>query len=560
MNITIIACSIEESNLSFPLGAIQIYSALKHSTVNQDDSNIQLLSYYCSTPIAAAVEELRKHPPEAIGCSIYLWNATWFLRLLEALQEILPSGVTYFAGGPEITASPETYLKKGFHFLTIGEGEIATITAFEYLLSGRPLEGIPGIYTPDMAQKPPQTSIQQLELMISPYEQELIRGKESVLWELTRGCPYQCSFCFESKGDQSIRRIAKTRMQEELAAFLKAGVQHLFVLDPTFNRDKSRAKEILRYLIAETRGAIHFEFEIRAELLDEEMADLFSQLYCSLQIGLQSSDIQVMKQLNRAFQPGLFKKHISLLTERGVVFGLDLIYGLPGDTLEGFKRSIDFAISQLPSNLDIFPLAILPGTALAEQAEALGIIWSKESPYLVAETPGFSPADMEEAKRLALASDIFYTKGEASVWFYRVAEGAGLTPSAFLLAAYHWLYDLLKKEEVLAPEAETFSIDDVETIDPFELQLLFISDIYTKSGNTKLLPAARSFCLLHQGISQYIAADEQWVLPLDYRPEQLMHLDHESIPQFVARFPKSPCRIYPYFDEDQLLFSDCAEE
>ena len=76
---------------------------------------------------------------------------------------------------------------------------------------------------------------------------------------------------------------------------------------------------------------------MRSEFIDAEMARLFARLNCSLQIGLQSADPRVHKEVRRIFSPSDFMAKVALLNEAGAIFGFDLIYGLPGDTLRGFR-------------------------------------------------------------------------------------------------------------------------------------------------------------------------------------------------------------------------------
>jgi acetyl-CoA carboxylase biotin carboxylase subunit len=92
-----------------------------------------------------------------------------------------------------------------------------------------------------------------------------------------------------------------------------------------------------------------------------------------------------------------------MLNKEDLSFGLDLIYGLPGDSLAGYRKSLDFALSLYPNNLDLFRLSVLPGTALRDRAEELGLKYQSEAPYEVISTPEFSAADLAAAETAAAA-------------------------------------------------------------------------------------------------------------------------------------------------------------
>jgi Coproporphyrinogen III oxidase and related Fe-S oxidoreductases len=115
-----------------------------------------------------------------------------------------------------------------------------------------------------------------------------------------------------------VRRFSLERIEAELKLFVRRGVTQVFVLDSTFNQDIKRAKTILK-MIRRIAPDIHFHFEVRSEFIDPEMAQLFADIVCSLQIGLQSADPDVLKQVGRNFRRDDFSRKISLLNESGAV-------------------------------------------------------------------------------------------------------------------------------------------------------------------------------------------------------------------------------------------------
>ena len=187
-----------------------------------------------------------------------------------------------------------------------------------------------------------------------------MRDYRGALWELARGCPYSCAYCYESKGEKKVRTIPLGRLEKELERFVERGTERVFVLDPTYNASRDRALSLLR-LIEKKAGEIHFNFEVRAELLDRELVDAFSRIPCSLQIGLQSTNPEALALVNRPVDLKQFSKKIMLLNDAGIVFGIDLMYGLPGDTLSSFRSSVDYAVSLYPEQPRDFPARRLAG-------------------------------------------------------------------------------------------------------------------------------------------------------------------------------------------------------
>jgi hypothetical protein len=169
------------------------------------------------------------------------------------------------------------------------------------------------------------------------------------------------------------------------------------------------------------------------------------------------------------------------LNEAGAVFGFDLMYGLPDDSFAGFRQSLDFAMGLYPNHLDIFPLALLPGTRLAARAAGLGLCHLPASPYTLISSPTFSAEDMAAARRLTAACDIFYSRGKAVSWFMSLLVPLKLAPSAFLLL----FADYLDAAGVDADSAENLSDREI-----FELQCGFVQKVFADRKAKKLLPLA----------------------------------------------------------------------
>lgn len=524
MKIQIVSCCLEEGNLSFPLGALSIQTAIQHHRT--------LKSHECSLgaytleddPIEAA-ERSAGSEATHIGCSIYLWNRSWFDQFSQRLKELAPS-VILFAGGTEVTANPQSFDFGLYDFLTLGEGEQSTTLALCQLLDGKKPQG-PGIVAKgdELSYAFPQDLSTLDSVLLSGSAASFVKPGASVLWEMTRGCPFNCAFCFESKGIRSVRHFSYDRIDEELEYLLANQVEEVFILDPTFNMDKGRTVQMLSLLVQKAQD-IHFIFELRAELLDEELADLFSQLNCSLQIGLQSSSPQVLKAINRRFDQALFLEKIELLNRRGIVFGLDLIIGLPHDSFPIFCNSLDFTVGCKPSNIDIFALSLLPGTSLADNAGKFGIKHQEDSPYTVISTPTYPEGDIAKALKLKDACDLLYTKGEASMWIHTFCEAAQCTPST-LFSHFATYTDFLTQRRGTDP-AE---------MDIYELQEQFVRDLLKKLKRERYLPPLLSFMELHQGVAFLRDTGENPVISISYELDEIAKLDTMHIEKFLAKHP-----------------------
>ena len=480
MRLLLVTSHTEPSPQAVPLAAAFLKSALAASPATAGVDTV-LCDLFATDDVTACVDRILAASPDAVGFSLYLCNRDQCRDIMRSLRQQRPS-LVLFAGGPEATAEPAGVLT-GFvcDFVVCGEGEQALCAAVARLLAGADVAGIPGVVTRDHQQHT-VALVPELDSVPSPYLSGILSLAEggAVLWQHSRGCDYACDYCFDTLGQRGVRRFSVARLAAELDLFVASRITQVFVLDSTFNRDMARAKTLLR-LIRDKAPHIHFHFEVRSEFIDEEMAEFFAAITCSLQIGLQSADPRVLKNVGRIFNREEFVSRIMLLNETGAVFGFDLIYGLPGDTLEGFAMSLDFALDCYPNHLDLFPLAVLPGTRLAARAGEWGLEHLPSPPYTLLRSSTMDEEALATARGVATACDIFFSRGKAVAWFNAVVRSLGLRPAGFL--GHFW--ERLSRRHGAGVTERAFTDDQI-----WQMQRSFLEELFSAEGVEYLLPVA----------------------------------------------------------------------
>ncbi len=500
MNITLIAIHVKKSAPeAMPLGLAMLQAFAQSNSKIAESSNIVLLETSLDEDIDVFVEKIISTAPEILVFSIYLWNSDVFKTISNRLK-LNPNIKIIIGGGPEVTAAPvEALMLYNLDYALYGEGEESFSRLLLSIIFQEPLESSVGIlYREDLDNfKQLECSISNIESLVSPFLSGVINlnNYSGVLWELSRGCPFKCGFCYESRGASSVRQFSLERIEAELRLFVEHGVTQIFVLDPTFNVDLFRAKSILR-LIKRIAPMIHFTFEVRAEFLDKEQARLFAEISCGLQIGLQSINKEALSFVNRSFVANIYREKIMLLNKTGAIFGLDLIYGLPYDNYHNFRLSLDFAIALQPNNIDIFQLAILHGTKLYDDIKDIDILYQNDPPYLVISSETFPETDILKARNLKLACDIFYNQGRAVGWFFIVLETLKVSPSNFFENFYFWLdKGKFKKKEITCDEI-------------FDLQIKFIRKLFIESNLENLLLLMIDIIKYHNLYNKTLTAEQ----------------------------------------------------
>ena len=537
---------IEKSPQALPLGAACIATAIKNWPGLKDNVKVQLKAFSIEDDdfkmlddtdkraafIADKIWEIAKGRESSEGLIVCFSCFVWNVEILRRAAALLKAkGAVTIAGGPEITAHPSFY--KDFDYTVSGEGEITVPSLVMQILN--------------KSNKSNKVIISQspdLALVHSPYLDGIIDPAEyeGALWELARGCPYKCSYCYESKGAKTVRLFPMERIKAELELFSKKKVPQVFVLDPTYNINKKRALELLRLIREKTPDTFYY-FEARAELIDRELAREFTKIPCALQIGLQSANDEVLKLVNRPCDRKKFLKGISILNEEGVTFGLDLIFGLPGETFGSFRDGLDFALSLYPNNLEVFCLSVLPGTDLYDRAEGLGLVWEKDPPYHVIKNGKFSVEDMKKAEKLAKACSVFYNDGRAVPWFNSMCRVLKIKGSKLL----EFFYDKkLAGNSDLENCCEHFKIEKV--------QLDFLKGLFAERKLDRYYRAAEDIVKFYGAISRTTDTGKSETITLNYNAEYVASDYASDIKWFAENLKPQPCRIQTFKNRGEVDF------
>jgi len=363
-----------------PLGAACLKLAVGDlSGVTVDILPESVVSYLSD---AALVETIRDRRPDVLGFTVFSWNIERTLHICAKIKEA--GGPRIVFGGPEIT--PDTAMPRApqVDFRVHGEGE----AVFRRLLSE------PGFWANGSAA---ESAADIFRSAPSPYLSGWLEpeAERLMLLETQRGCPYRCGFCYYNKSRAGLVFAEEEHLLRAIAWAVERRISEVYLLDPSLNTrpDLKRLLAGIGRLNAEKR--IHLFSEIRAEAIDETLADLLAAAgFTWFEIGLQSTNPQALKIMKRPTRLDRFVQGAQRLKQRGITPSIDLIIGLPGDNLAGFKRSVDFvAEHDLQDDIQIFPLSILPGTSFRRRRRELGLNFEAHPPYTVIATLTFTPED-----------------------------------------------------------------------------------------------------------------------------------------------------------------------
>jgi oxygen-independent coproporphyrinogen-3 oxidase len=187
-------------------------------------------------------------------------------------------------------------------------------------------------------------------------------------------CFHKCHYCdFYSFVDSEDRQEAFVlRLERELSAlapWVRAPLSTVFVGGgtPTLLRPPLLARTLRA--VRERLGTdprAEWTVEANPETVNEEVAaTLAASGVTRVSLGAQSFDPRHLKTLERWHDPSSVGRAVALLRAAGIGrISLDLIFGIPGQSVEDWERDLDAAKALGPDHLSCYGLTYEPNTAM----------------------------------------------------------------------------------------------------------------------------------------------------------------------------------------------------
>lgn len=349
------------------------------------DSSIEIrtlpfiLSNYASDSVIT--EYVCALKPDILAFTCYLWNVERNLLIAQLIKDKLPD-TTIICGGPEIHPGSIAleYHHEQIDYFVIGEGE----WFFNHYLTGGNYHKYIVIENNNNVVIQPLDDLIPSGMMFEPYTGNRINTMPdgSMFFEMTRGCPYRCSYCLYAKNSHKIRELPFNKLIEAIASKGRnRNLNELYILSPALNVTKEFSLKLEQ--LADMNHGIRLHSEMRADNVSQEQACLLYRAgFGSLEIGLQTLNTVALKNVGRNSDPEKELQGMYQLKKAGIDIKIGLIPGLPGDTCESFISMIDRLVELgFHDNLELYPLMILPGTEMRDFAIRDNINYLKKPPY-----------------------------------------------------------------------------------------------------------------------------------------------------------------------------------
>jgi B12-binding domain/radical SAM domain protein len=338
----------------------------------------------------SAIDSLTGSHPKIVVAYSILTPQLPELRLLVSKQhKQSKKRILFIAGGPHACADPAAVLEAGIDIVFHGESEISFPQVIERLNSGEDFSTIPGIAWRKEQDVRINPRANPVDINIFP-SFSAPRAMYGPI-EITRGCPYTCSYCQTSHifgvrpRHRSIENIAA-----QAASLPERKRKIVRLLSPNaFSYGSPDGKQlnlpVIEALLATVRTTIgksgriifgYFPSEVRPEHVTPETLDLLRRYADNdeIVIGAQTGSKRMLAACRRQHDPASVIHAVSLARRSGYRVIVDFIFGLPGESAADIQETVAVIKEICALGARIHPHAFVPLPQTAFSGEKPGRI------------------------------------------------------------------------------------------------------------------------------------------------------------------------------------------
>jgi anaerobic magnesium-protoporphyrin IX monomethyl ester cyclase len=396
MKILFVQPGVYEVNNEYPpIGISYLASATRNEghTVDIYDA----ASVGCS--LTSALEFAIDFQPDVLCLSLYTIGLVEQYKFIKRVKKAIP-WVTILAGGPHATALSIHTMKEcsEIDFLVFGEGEHTIVELFKAIegkMKPISLNGICYRNNGEVVQNEPRELINNLDEIPFPafellkkngfrYSRRSFNLTDNVgVIMSSRGCPFNCAFCFKATFGNRLRRRSPQNVVNEMQWQIKEfSVKEFQFLDDLFAVNSNWLNKFFDELNNQNLK-VPWKCLSRVNSVNEEDFRNMHKHGCyGIEFGIESGNDQVLKDANKGITTVQIRKAFKTAKKIGfLTFGF-FIFGLIKDTHKTIKQTLKFAKEIRPDLCGFAVLLPFPGTQIYSQLpEDLRFKWEKFNSY-----------------------------------------------------------------------------------------------------------------------------------------------------------------------------------
>jgi radical SAM superfamily enzyme YgiQ (UPF0313 family) len=411
--LTGVSQGLDEDTIIHPLACATLKGYVLTDPTLNSQIEIELMTVRTVDDPQVYFTEARLNEFDMIGFATYTWNDLHIREAGRAARRMCPR-IKILLGGPQVSFTAEDVLRRqpDVDFVVCGPGEeclrlllLAELGLFELKnIAGLGYRTVNGRIVINKGW-----SICDPNTIPSPFQLGFIDlsnpGKHAVYLETFRGCIHHCGYCLWSGVYSKLAPFPIDQVCLDIdLIYNNSNVVNVYFIDACLFYLPQRAEQILeRIRNARYRHPTFFEFDPR-HMRREYIRQVKEVCGHDYRLGIQSFDIDVLADADRRIQNlAEITDTFSMIREEDpkALISLALIYGLPGDSLDGFRCTISKGIQLHADSMKFNVLAVLQGTPYWKMADQLGMSYESDPPHRLLCSPDFSSQDIKTCELLS---------------------------------------------------------------------------------------------------------------------------------------------------------------
>ncbi|TVM03552.1 MAG: hypothetical protein CV087_04370 [Candidatus Brocadia sp. WS118] len=343
-------------------------------------------------PIIQEISEtFKKYQPDIVGITVMTPKAASAFTIASLAKQYIKDCYVIF-GGPHATLRSDEILKntRDVDFVINGEGESVLPELVNALRTKKnnfsAIRGLSYRQGDTPVHNPMQSFIDNLDGLPFP-DREMLLGMDTYTSEDmgllmgSRGCPYSCSYCATQIWTRKVRYRSLANILEEIkSVHLCFGTRQFTFKDDSFTVNRKRVMEFCKMLL-EADLKINWDCNTRVDLVDLELLRAMKKAGCnSIKVGIESGSERILALMDKGITLERIHEAARLFREAGIHWTAYFMMGIPTETKEDVKKTLDLLYTIRPSFASIGVYEPFPGTKLFDIGIEHGLV-KKEMSY-----------------------------------------------------------------------------------------------------------------------------------------------------------------------------------
>ena len=380
------ADKIAKYTVMIPQGLASIAAVLERNAVECLITD----AYAENLTLDVITDRIIDYNPDVLGLSCVTPVVPIVHEVIKRIKDRKPS-IIVVLGGPHPSILPDEELDDtNVDYIVKGEGEFIFLNLLNELKGGRNFSRVDGLSYRENGKKihnKTAENIDNLELLPQPAYHLLPMHLYSTppQWSLaspsfqllaSRGCVYQCGFCYVGMGKRMRYKNPKTICDEIEYLIKNYGCRQIVFVDTIFPISDKHANEVCKEIInRQLNKKIVWFTSTRVDVVNQDMLNLMHRAGCRLvTFGVESGNQEILDCIKKHITLEQTVKAVKMAHKAKIDVTASYVLGLPGETIQTVLDTIKFAkkLNTLYAQFNI--IVPYPGTEVYEYAVKNGLL------------------------------------------------------------------------------------------------------------------------------------------------------------------------------------------